>query len=101
MDYGFKPVVSTNRQAMKSNESQHSIIELTREQKGAKAINQERKIDSSSSDVIKTFTLDKPITDATVVLTLSSRMLPNGNNFAVGGYGIFKKARQWNIDPYN
>ena len=58
---------------MKSNESQHSIFELTREQKGAKAINQERKIDSSSSDVIKTFTLDKPITDATVVLKSGNR----------------------------
>ena len=58
---------------MKSNESQHSIFERTREQKGAKAINQERKIDSSSSDVIKTFTLDKPITDSTVVLKTGNR----------------------------
>ena len=58
---------------MKSNESQHSIFELTREQKGAKAINQERKIDSSSPDVIKTFILDQPITDSTVVLKTGYR----------------------------
>ena len=66
---------------MKSNASQHSIFELTRQEKGVKAINQERKIDSSSSDVIKTFTLDKPITDSTVVLKTGNRQTDRQNTY--------------------
>lgn len=36
-----------------------------------------------------------------VFLTLYGRMLPKGNNFAVGGYGFFKKTRPSRIDPYS
>jgi hypothetical protein len=37
-------------------------------QKGIKAINQERKRDSSRSDAIKTLILNQPTTDSTIVL---------------------------------
>ena len=60
MDWCCETVFSTNREVVKLNESPHSIFERAREQKGAKAINQERKRDFSWSDVIKTFSLNQP-----------------------------------------
>ena len=74
MNLGLKTVFSTDREAVKSNESQHSIFERATDQKGAKVINQEKKKDSSSSDdVIKTVTLNRPTTDATIVLKTGYR----------------------------
>jgi hypothetical protein len=50
---GLKPVFSTNREPVKSNDSHHSIFERARDQKSVKAINQESKRESSWSDAIK------------------------------------------------
>jgi hypothetical protein len=43
LDGGFKTVCSTEIDAVRSNECQHSIFERAREQKSAKVINEERK----------------------------------------------------------
>ena len=69
----FQTVFSTNREAMKSNASQHSSFGRAREQKARKWSMKREKRDSAWSVVIKTFPLYEPITDRTVVWTTGYR----------------------------
>ena len=71
---GFKTVFSTNREALKSNESQHSIIERVRVKKAQKrSITSERDILLDLMCDIKTVTLNRPTTDSTIVLKTGYR----------------------------
>ena len=58
------PILHTNREALKTNVSQHSIFERAREKKAQK---RSIKRDASLSDAIKAFTFNQPTTDSTVV----------------------------------
>ena len=68
---GFKTVFSPNREALKSNESQHSIFQ---QEKNKKAPKWSIKRDLFSwAHVLKTFTLKELTTDSIVVLKTGYR----------------------------
>jgi hypothetical protein len=97
MNRCFTTVFFTSTEPVKSNESQHSIFERTRVQKGAKVINRERKRDSDWSHVIKTVTLNQPSTDPTVVLKTGCRQTDTQADETVSFFQWMYVLECWNV----